>query len=511
MKPHIKTFKQARGVSVPLIAWNTADPAASLTAIAEQSVNAPLIKWDLVSGGKPVNERAGAIAAICSENSIGDPGEFLTIVEGSPGRMPDAGWQGTCAVILNAQFFINKPPFIQGVWNLRDRLKNDGRTLILMGNNITIPAELANDILLIDEPLPTIEELGAIVCEQMDGAAIDRNDDEVKDSAKAITGMSSFAAEQAVAMSMEKAGGKYSLNAGTLWERKRKTIEATKGLTVWRGGESFADIGGVEAVKGYMRLVLGGLIKPDGIVFMDELEKSMAGSTGGDGSGTSADQLGVMLETMQDTESQGLLFVGHPGSAKSMIAKATGATAGIPTIKLDFGAMKGKHVGDSEEAIRHAVKVIGSVTDGKALYIATCNRLDSLPPELRRRFTLGTFFFDLPTHEERKAIWQLYLTKYQLASVKACRKFAEELMATVPEDGWTGADIANCCHRAWAFGIPVKDAATFATPMCKTAPDSIEELRRKAHNAFLSASYEGLYQYRQTMPSVTQPKSVRAY
>jgi hypothetical protein len=38
----------------------------------------------------------------------------------------------------------------------------------------------------------------------------------------------------------------------------------------------------------------------------------------------------------------------------------------------------------------------------------SCNRgqppISSLPPELRRRFTLGTFFFDLPCVEERQAI-----------------------------------------------------------------------------------------------------------
>ncbi len=46
------------------------------------------------------------------------------------------------------------------------------------------------------------------------------------------------------------------------------------------------------------------------------------------------------------------------------------------------------------------------------LFIATSNSIASLPPELRRRFTLGTFFFDLPTAEERETIWRIYLKKY---------------------------------------------------------------------------------------------------
>jgi hypothetical protein len=31
-----------------------------------------------------------------------------------------------------------------------------------------------------------------------------------------------------------------------------------------------------------------------------------------------------------------------------------------------------------------------------------------LPPELRRRFTLGAFFLDLPTVDERETIWRIY-------------------------------------------------------------------------------------------------------
>ncbi|MGB7590439.1 MAG: hypothetical protein WBO19_04275, partial [Terriglobia bacterium] len=44
---------------------------------------------------------------------------------------------------------------------------------------------------------------------------------------------------------------------------------------------------------------------------------------------------------------------------------------------------------------------IDAVSQGRMLFIATCNSIASLPPELRRRFTLGTFFFDLPTVDER--------------------------------------------------------------------------------------------------------------
>jgi AAA+ superfamily predicted ATPase len=112
---------------------------------------------------------------------------------------------------------------------------------------------------------------------------------------------------------------------------------------------------------------------------------------------------------MQDNSASGVIFIGPPGSAKSMVAKAAGTEAGVPTIQLDLGAMRGSLVGQSESQVRSALKVITAVASGKTLWIATCNSIGNLPPELRLRFTLGTFFFDLPAAAERDRIWNIYL------------------------------------------------------------------------------------------------------
>jgi hypothetical protein len=48
-----------------------------------------------------------------------------------------------------------------------------------------------------------------------------------------------------------------------------------------------------------------------------------------------------------------------------------------------------------------------AVSQGRELFIATGNSITSLPPGLRCRFTLGTFFFDLSSVEERAAIWKI--------------------------------------------------------------------------------------------------------
>src|SRR5438093_6512732 len=97
--------------------------------------------------------------------------------------------------------------------------------------------------------------------------------------------------------------------------------------------------------------------------------------------------------------------------------------------------MQSSLVGGAGERLRAALQVVDAIFQGKSLWIATCNSITSLPPELRRRFTLGTFFFDLPSGLEREAIWKIYLTKWNLDGERP------------NDEGWTGAEIRECCRK----------------------------------------------------------------
>jgi SpoVK/Ycf46/Vps4 family AAA+-type ATPase len=212
----------------------------------------------------------------------------------------------------------------------------------------------------------------------------------------------------------------------------------------------------------------------------------MAGAVGsaGDSSGVSQDQLGSLLAYMQDHGAAGVILVGPAGSGKSVIAKAAGNESGIPTIQLDLGAMKGSLVGESESRLRAALKVITSVSNGRSLWIATSNNIAELPPELKRRFNLGTFFFDLPDAEEREAIWQLYAKPYDLIPAQ---------WKKVQHEGWTGAEIRQACDIAQRLGSSLADAAAFVVPVSRSAGEKLEQLRRSAEGRYLSASRAGVY------------------
>lgn len=479
MEKFASAFHAARKVSTPLVAVRTADPASTVR-FATEAVKAArrqpaAVAWDVMRGLYALgNESAEELAQVLGdrEPSTVGPADALLLAR--------ALGEDAIVFYANAHRFWNEASVMQGIWNLRDAFKANGRMLVLLASpGATLPAELAQDVYLLDEPLPSPEDLARITNETFKDAGLDEPEVNVlRRAVDALIGLAAFPAEQALAMSL--VNGK--LDTEDLWERKRQIIEQTPGLSVWRGGETFDDLGGLDNVKRFLCAVLAGIDPPRIIVFIDEIEKAIAG-TGTDLSGVKSEMTGTMLTWMQDHEADGALFIGPPGVCKSAAARAAGNSAGIPTIAFDLTAMESSLVGASGERLRSALNVVEAVSRGRALFIATCNSIASLPTELRRRFTLGTFFFDLPTAEERDAIWQIYLKKYGISG------------EVLNDPGWTGAEIKECCRKAHRLKMSLKEASEYIIPVSRSAAEQIKALRQTASGKFLSASKPGVYRY----------------
>ena len=494
MQEFVKTFKAARRVSTPLVAVRTPDAASTIQTILGtlngDAEKVPALQWDIMHGLVGLNSAGKSEAARILNG--GDPAMVSARPSDALGLAEKLA-EDAILFFAGAHRFYSDAVVAQGIWNLRDTFKAQGSMLVLLTSlGATLPPELAEDILLLDEPLPSAEELAQIVEQTFTAAEMTVPEEDVKRKAiDALIGLAAFPAEQALAMSLTRKG----LDTLDLWERKRQVIEQTPGLSVWRGGESFAEIGGVENIKSFLRAVLGGVDAPRVVVFVDEIEKAFAGA-GTDLSGVKTEMTGTMLTWMQDREADGVICIGPPGCAKSAIAKATGNTAGIPTISFDLAAMQSSLVGASGQRLRAALKVVDAISQGRTLFIATCNSIASLPPELRRRFTLGTFFFDLPSADEREAIWKIYLGKYGVSGKR-------------PDDeGWTGAEIKECCRKAYRLKISLQQAADYIVPVSRSAAEQIKSLRMQAAGKFIDAANAGVYQYQENASAPRVPLRV---
>lgn len=499
----IDSLKAARRVSTPLVAINTPDPSATIQAILEGlNGDVPAVTWDYCSGLVPVNQEGrDAIAAACAcPECEGTGSKEDAVCEACDGQGLHANPQDTKAnpaaalsmlrflprqtivFVKNSHRFLENVGFIQAVSNLRDPFKQVRRTLVLLAPSITLPAELVNDVVVFDESLPNRETASQIIRGLHEDAGIDCDDVTLARATAAVLGLPAFQIEQQSAMCL----GRDGLDLGALWEAKRRQIEQTPGLKVCRDAVRFDDLGGLEAIKHHVRLVLNGRNKPNCVVWIDEGEKAFAGRD--DMTGITADQVGVLLQYMEDRRARGFILYGHPGTGKSAIAKAAGPEAAVPTIQCDLGSMMGSLVGQSQQAVRNAVKVIDALSCGKALWILTCNRIDVLPPELQARFSCGTYFVDLPTEEERTGIWAIHKTTYERASDSSDQD--------IDAMGWVGRDIRNCCEAAWDMDVTVREASQFINPVGRSCPRDIEHRQNQADGKYLDASRPGVYRRR---------------
>lgn len=473
----IQQFKSARNVSVPILAINSPDPGATCLSLkAALPDNIALVTWNIVTGFSGINEEGENVA---TDNPVA-PGDPISALKAAKEKFPI----GSILFIFNAHRLLHELTVVQAIWNLRDEFKNKPCMLVLLGPDISLPIELQQDVLVLDEPLPGTEELKSIVKATAENKTAKLASPVDYDKAiPALRGLPAFAADTVMALSVQNREVVYDL----LWERKRQMIEDTPGLSIYRGTEKFDDIGGLNHIKSYMRKVINGKDSPACIVFIDEGEKQFSGSTSGtsDSSGVSQGILGTMLTYQQDHNADGMMLYGPPGAAKSAFAKAVGNEAGILCVQLDINGLKSSLVGESESHLRNALKVITAICGdgGRALFLMTCNRHASLPPELRRRYG-DTFYFDLPDDEERKAIFNIYVKKYELETKQ---------IKDVIREQWTGAEIERCCQKAYRLGMTLKEAAQFIVPVSKSASEEIDALRKQADRKFLSAAYPGPY------------------
>lgn len=501
MKSFIERFTDARDVSTPIIAVRTFDPASTIANVRKSlgaaAETLPLISWDSMHGLKGLggSDNAGTKAIVSLAQLAGV--ELPTSIELSIalGILEFAGEQDLIVFLHNPHLVWGSDlKVIQGMWNLRDTFTANGNLLVLMiGAGDELPIELQQDVLALDEPLSTRDELAAIIADTYTYALQEKRSwdismktpEIVKAGCDALIGVPAFPAGQASAMCLDKLTG--VLDIPELWLRKKSIVSQCKGLSYHGGEETLLDAYGCESFKKFGTRYLEGPKAPTLILRVDEIQRQFSGNET-DSSGSTGKLMGEFLTWIEDNKVMCTLLLGVPGSSKSWITYCIGGHYKKPIINYNIAAMEDKHVGEGNRHMATANRTLESISDGssKIWLIATANKLTGLPPELISRFQVGgIFFFDAPDAEEREGIMKLKVVKYNLDTTQ---KFPDM-------EGWTGRDIENCARKAEFMGVTLIEAAKLVVPLMKSHHEEMDALRHSAHDRFLSASKEGVYQY----------------
>tara|TARA_B100000614_G_scaffold262895_1_gene299692 strand:+ start:45621 stop:47231 length:1611 start_codon:yes stop_codon:yes gene_type:complete len=224
---------------------------------------------------------------------------------------------------------------------------------------------------------------------------------------------------------------------------------------------------------------------------------------------------------------KGVMLLGVPGGGKSLSAKATAKSFGLPLLRLDFGRMFGSLVGQSEQQMRNAIRLAetlspcvlwideiekglagaNSTTSGdsgttkrvlssfltwlnektaQVFVIATANNTEQIPPEFMRagRFD-EIWFIDLPNQTARAQIASILLKK---RGIDIDDQKVSKALSSDKFDGFSGAEIEKAIDEArfaafmqnGATTITLKDIEAEAVkfkPLAKTRPEEFAKMR----------------------------------
>lgn len=394
---------------------------------------------------------------------------------------------GTAILVLqNFHRFLQSAEVVQALCRQIMSGKQNRTIVVVLSPVVQIPTELEKMFVVMEHDLPSRQELDQIA------RGIATEEGELPDDAELQTvidsaaGLTRMEAENAFSLSLVR---QERITADAVWELKVQTLKKSGLLSLYCGGEDFSSLGGLSALKAFCKR--------------------------------------AMLHPQRSNplkRPRGVLLLSPPGCGKSQFCKALGREVGRPVLNLDVGSLMGSLVGQSEERTRQALKIIDAMApcvamidevekafagmngsgdsgvtsrmfgtflswlndhESDVFVVCTANDVSKLPPEFSRseRFD-GVFFLDLPSREEKDAIWAIYRELYEI-----------DVQQDVPDDSnWTGAEIKACCRLAALLDLPLSQAAQNVVPVAVTAEESVGKLRTWASGRCLSASRSGIYQ-----------------
>lgn len=387
-------------------------------------------------------------------------------------------------------------------------LKNSFKTIVLVSPVTEIPTELEKEITLLNHPLPSRDDLSALLdkiiadVKDLRQVAIELDDPGRERLLQAALGLTLGEAENVFAKIIVKAGRLSADDVNEVFAEKQQIIRKSGLLEYCATDENFAQVGGLSVLKDWL--------SKRAVAFTNE-----------------AREFGLPFP-------KGILMLGVQGCGKSLCAKSVSNLWQLPLLRFDMGRMFGSLVGSSEENVRRAISVAESVapailwvdeidkafagsqgsgsTDGgttarvfgtfltwlseksaPVFVVATANDISQLPPELLRKGRLDEIFFvDLPAPDERKEIFKIHIAKRK----RDPAKFDLDALANASAE-FSGAEIEESVNSALYDAFysrtelvtdNIQTSLSQTVPLARTMDEQISRLRRWAEGRARNAS-----------------------
>src|SRR6266446_7076685 len=394
-------------------------------------------------------------------------------------------------------------------------LKNSFKTILLVSPVLEIPTELEKEITVLNHPLPTRDDLSALLdkiiedVKQFKQVRIDLDEAGRERLLQAALGLTLGEAENVFAKIIVKDERLSGEDVNEVFAEKQQIIRKSGLLEYYATSETFSHVGGLAVLKEW-------------------LQKRAVALT------EEARAFGLPAP-------KGILMLGVQGCGKSLCAKAVSCLWQLPLLRFDMGRMFGSLVGSSEENVRRAIAVAESVaptilwvdeidkafagTQGSGVsdggttarvfgtfltwlsektapvfVVATANDISQLPPELMRKGRLDEIFFvDLPTRDERIEVFRIHINKRGRDAIQ----FDLATLAEAAKD-FSGAEIEEGINSALYDAFYAKEEITTehvltalaqTVPLARTMDEQINRLRSwaegRARNASLARAPKG--------------------
>ncbi|MDB9540246.1 AAA family ATPase [Anabaenopsis arnoldii] len=476
-------FKLLLRARYPLIYIPTYEEERVEAAIREEAANQgnrPVYTWDFVDGyqGNPNDTGFGKR----------NPLQALEFVEKLPASAP------AVLILRDYHRFLDDVAIARKLRNLAKLLKSQPKNLVLLSPRVAIPDDLTEVLTVVEFPLPAAPEIKAEVERLVQSTG--NNSLSVKvidDLVRSCQGLSMERIRRVLARAIASHGELQPEDVDLVLEEKRQTIRQTQILDFYPATEQISDIGGLDNLKDWL-LRRGGS-------FTDK-----------------ARQYGL-------PHPRGLMLLGIQGTGKSLTAKAIAHHWHLPLLRLDVGRLFGGLVGESESRTRQMIQVaealapcvlwideidkafsgLGSKGDAgttsrvfgtfitwlaektsPVFVVSTANDIQALPPEMLRKGRFDEIFFvGLPTQDERKAIFNVHLSRLRPHKIKGYD--VERLAYETPD--FSGAEIEQTLIEAMHIGFSqnrdfttddILEAASQIIPLARTAVEQIQQLQEWA-------------------------------